>query len=78
VGGNSEAVLDGECGIVVPPHDPQRLAEALISLANDAEKRARYGEASRRRIGEHFSIEACAANYDTLYRDLLARRADRS
>ena len=42
VGGNAEAVLDGECGIVVPPHDPARLADAIVRLANDPSLRAQF------------------------------------
>jgi len=35
VGGNPEAILDGECGIVVPPHQPDRLAAAIGRLAGE-------------------------------------------
>lgn len=35
VGGNAEAVLDGETGIVVPPHDPVSLAEAIDRMLSN-------------------------------------------
>ena len=70
VGGNAEAVIDGECGIVVPPHDPARLAEAIVRLANDPALRARLGDAGRRRMTAHFALERSIEAYDALYRAL--------
>jgi glycosyltransferase involved in cell wall biosynthesis len=70
VGGNAEAVLDGECGTVVPPHDPVRLADAIVRLANDPSLRASFGSAGRRRMAEHFALERSIGAYDTLYRAL--------
>jgi glycosyltransferase involved in cell wall biosynthesis len=74
VGGNAEAVVDGETGLVVPPHDPDALAGAILRLASDAQLRQRYGEVGRRRVQEHFSMDACVAGYEALYRGLLDRR----
>jgi glycosyltransferase involved in cell wall biosynthesis len=70
VGGNAEAVLDGESGIVVPPHDPIQLAEAIVRLANDPPLRARLGDAGRRRMAEHFALDRSIGAYDALYRAL--------
>ena len=71
VGGNAEAVVDGETGLVVAPHNPDALADAILHLAGDDELRRRYGEAGRRRVEEHFSLDACVAAYEALYRGLL-------
>jgi glycosyltransferase involved in cell wall biosynthesis len=72
VGGNPEAVQDGMSGIVVPPRDPARLAEAIVRLAKDAPLRARFGDAARRRVRDCFTLDRCVAQYDALYRTLLA------
>jgi glycosyltransferase involved in cell wall biosynthesis len=72
VGGNAEAVLDGECGIVVPPSDPPRLAEAIARLAKSPELRTAFGGAARRRVTEHFSLESSVEAYDAMYRALLS------
>ncbi|MCJ7483456.1 MAG: glycosyltransferase family 4 protein [Thermodesulfovibrionales bacterium] len=45
VGGIPEVVRDGETGMLVPPRDPQALAEAIIELLNDESKRSRMAEA---------------------------------
>jgi glycosyltransferase involved in cell wall biosynthesis len=71
VGGNPEAVADGESGLVVPPKDPPRLAQAILRLANDSDLRARLGKAAKQRVADHFTLDRCVANYDALYRALL-------
>ena len=74
VGGNAEAVQDGLTGLLVPAKDPDRLAQALVRLANDPDLRARLGAAARERIGRHFTLDRCVESYDALYRALLAGR----
>jgi glycosyltransferase involved in cell wall biosynthesis len=71
VGGNAEAVVDGETGLVVPPRDPQALAAAIIRLARDPELRERFGRAARERVVSQFSLDACVTKYSALYRGLL-------
>lgn len=64
-GGAAEAVLDGETGIVV--RDPGGAAavdvtvQAFTELLADDERRARMGEASRRRAETEFSYDVLAA-----------------
>jgi glycosyltransferase involved in cell wall biosynthesis len=60
VGGLPEAVVDGETGLLVPPHDPAALRMALERLVGDAELRARLGAAGRNRVRERFSREVAA------------------
>ncbi len=72
VGGNTEAVLDGKTGIVVPPHDPGLLAAAIARLAQDRSLRANLGSAARGRVAAHFALERTIKAYDILYRALLA------
>jgi len=55
VGGTAELVADGETGLLVPPRDPVRLAEAIRTLAADPELRLRLGTAGRVRVGREFS-----------------------
>lgn len=72
VGGNAEAVVDGVCGRVVPARNPAALAAALLELAHAPAERLRMGEAARARAAKHFTLEACVARYETLYRNLVA------
>jgi glycosyltransferase involved in cell wall biosynthesis len=65
-GGASEQVIDGLTGRLVPRGDTHAIAEALVELTHDAEKRARFGEAARERIRTEFSIERMIDGYAAL------------
>lgn len=69
VGGNAEAVVDGQTGYVVPPHDAAALGVALLKMA-DSSRRTAMGEAGRQRTRELFSINACIDAYEALYREV--------
>ncbi len=71
VGGLGEVVLDGETGILVPPEDPVRLAEALIRIAGDGALRDRLGLAGSERIAQGFTAAHMVAAYEELYLDVL-------
>jgi len=71
VGGNAEAIVNAESGIIVPPRDISMLAEAILFLARDAQSRVRLGKAGRERAVAHFGLEHCADLYDTLYAQLM-------
>lgn len=47
IAGYADVVSDGVDGLLVPPADPQRLAEALQELSRDRARLARMGEAAR-------------------------------
>lgn len=57
VGGMPELVEHGVSGLVVPPREPEALAEAIARLADDPELRARLGRAARARVETAFHIE---------------------
>lgn len=73
-GGVPEIVVDGQTGILVPPLEPTRLAEALDVLLGDGALRARMGRAGRCRAESHFSATTMASRTMEVYRELLARR----
>lgn len=76
VGGNAEAVINGVCGLVVPPRDVNQLATALAQLATDPVKRAAMGRAARQRMEQEFTLDTCVEKYLQLYEVLL--RTDES
>ncbi len=73
VGGIAEVIRDQETGVLVEPDDPLSLAEAVIGLLHDREKRKRLGEAARRDVEERFSWNRIAQKtedfYKTVYED---------
>ncbi len=72
VGGNAEAVVDGQTGFVVPPADPAALAAALLRVAQDPTLRRKLGKAGRERMATNFTLDACVAKYRALYDELFA------
>jgi len=70
VGGSSEMVIDGESGLIVPPKNPQRLAEAIIKLAKEPDLRRRLGQSGRRLAQQKFSLELCVERHERLYSGL--------
>jgi len=57
-----EVVPDGEAGLLVPPSDPEALAEALDRLLSDPDLRRRLGEAGRRHV-ERFDWKIVAGEF---------------
>jgi glycosyltransferase involved in cell wall biosynthesis len=56
VGGIRDIVVDGETGFLVPPENPEALAEKIILLLTDEDLRSRFGRAARERFEEVFSV----------------------
>jgi glycosyltransferase involved in cell wall biosynthesis len=77
VGGNPEVVQDGRTGLLVPPDDPQALADALTAIGLDQGLRMSLGEAAATDARARFSIEQHVTQLAALYRQGLAERSRR-
>lgn len=73
VGAIGEAVVNGQTGVLVPPRDPQALAEALATLMNDRAMRARMGHAAHRYAQAHFGIDAMLDAMEAVFERAAAR-----
>ena len=71
VGGASEAIVEGETGHLVNAGDDRAMAERLIALLRDPEKRRTMGLNGRRRVEQRFSTENRLEATKTLYRKFL-------
>ncbi|MCS0809651.1 glycosyltransferase family 4 protein [Massilia agilis] len=67
--------IDNETGLVVPPSNPQALAEAMRKLWDNPALAADMGRRAAQRYRELFTSEQMAASYTALYRELVARHA---
>jgi len=54
-GGVTDAVIDGETGLLVPPEDPESLADSITSLLSDPEKAAALGAKAKDRIARELN-----------------------
>lgn len=73
-GGCREAVLDGVTGFLVPPRDPERLAEMTLRLLRDERAAARMGRAGRERVEAEFSLGRMAERFSRLYERLAGEK----
>lgn len=74
VGGIPEIIDDGVTGLLVPPHSPEELAQAIIKILQDPEMARRMGEAGRKRAQELFSVERYVAEIEKIYEELLTEK----
>lgn len=75
VGGIPDTVREGVEGLLVPPSDPQRLADALETLCRNAPLRMKLGGSARKTVESRYSMEAVCGKYASLYRSLATARA---
>jgi glycosyltransferase involved in cell wall biosynthesis len=75
VGGNAEAVVDGQSGWVIPPRDSGALCAALTALHGARPRAAAMGQAARIRVQERFSLQRMCAEHERLYLALCADAA---
>lgn len=62
-----EVVVHGETGVLVPPGEVQPLAEGLVELAGDPDRRAALAAAGGERVRERFGLERMWAETLELY-----------
>ncbi len=71
VGGVPDIVIDGKTGILVPSGDDKKLAEAILTMIMDPEKRKEFGTHGREFIRERFTKERLIADIEKLYNDIM-------
>ena len=77
VGGNPEAINDGENGFLVPAEDAEGAADRLLSLLRNPEKAAQIGNAARLAAQTRFSNASMIKQLINVYRELIAERKRR-
>jgi glycosyltransferase involved in cell wall biosynthesis len=68
IGGNLDAIVDGQSGRLVPVQDPERLSEVILEMALDPATRDALGLGARKRTIARFSLAGCVTRYERLYR----------
>jgi glycosyltransferase involved in cell wall biosynthesis len=71
IGGIPEIVADYKTGILVPPNDAVKLAEAIQFLLDNEKIRIKFGEECRKRVVENFSSEAVAKELFKIYKKMI-------
>jgi glycosyltransferase involved in cell wall biosynthesis len=71
VGGNPAVLEDKVAGFLVPPVDPDALADSLLQLLEDAALRRKMGCCGLQIVKERFGLRQMVANYENMYNRLL-------
>jgi glycosyltransferase involved in cell wall biosynthesis len=77
VGGNSELIVDGETGFLVPPEDPSEMAAKIVELLRDTPRRIAMGAQGRQRILANFTSSVMTAGIMASYGKLPTRNSSR-
>ena len=70
-------VEENVSGVLVPAENVEALANALVALLKDPERRQRLGRAGRERIEREFSATRMTADYLAVYEAALASKGSR-
>lgn len=75
VGGLPEIVVDGETGIVIPPDDPQALADAMAGLLRRPDMVVEMGRKARKRAQDGFDFASFVAAHERAFERAQSIRA---
>jgi len=71
VGGVADVVVDRQTGLLVPPKDPEAMAEAILKLLQDEKLARRMGVEGRKRVYPRYSAKVMVEKIGRLYMELL-------
>ena len=71
--GQCEEVLGGGAGVLVPPGDPEGLADAIVRLLQSAESRGELGRSFRKRVEARYNPRAITGQVSEIYERVLCR-----
>lgn len=70
VGGIPEVVQNHKNGVLIPPSNPTKLAEAIEYLLNDEGARSKFGQDGRKFVARNFSLKSVAEKLLTIYEEM--------
>jgi glycosyltransferase involved in cell wall biosynthesis len=69
--GMPELITDGETGLLVPPRNPEALAQAMLRMLENPARAKAMARAGRKRVESRFSLDAKLDRTEALYTRLL-------
>ena len=72
--GIKEIVKDGITGLLVPPADSQKLADAIVDILKDKTKATQFGENALKYVDPDFRLETMMSRLEALYAELISEK----
>ncbi|MBD3156893.1 glycosyltransferase [Candidatus Peregrinibacteria bacterium] len=74
VGGIPEIIDHEKTGLLIPPENPRKLAESILTIVNDTLKRDQYSENAYKKIKDTFDAKIMAKKTANLYDEVLNKK----
>ncbi len=74
VGGIPEVIQNGMNGLMVPPENPEKLADALKKILIDREMAKKLGNEARNTVVRNYSMKIIAQTYSRVYSEIFTKR----
>jgi glycosyltransferase involved in cell wall biosynthesis len=75
ISGIEELVDDGINGILVPPKNPEAIAEAIIKLFSNCDLRIKMGEEARKKIKRDFNVKNEVRKLENVFSKVVVKHA---
>ena len=77
VGGVPKVIDSGENGILVPAADPEKIAEAVLTICRDNDFRTKLSEMAKETIRSKFNINEWVRKIESVYLEVISSKRDR-
>jgi glycosyltransferase involved in cell wall biosynthesis len=71
--GCRDLIADGQEGLLVRPDDPPALAESILTILGDPALAKTLSANAWHKVSAEYTVERCAARYDAVYAEVMAR-----
>ena len=69
--GTNELIIDDVTGLLAPTKNPEKLAQAMITLLESPDKAKQLGSTAQKLVQEKYSIKTMMQKYEQFYKELL-------
>jgi len=73
VGGISEVITDGLTGFIIPPADPETLADRIIYLLENPQSASKMSKRALQKVKTSFDLQTMINNYCRIYEEVTSR-----
>ena len=72
-GGTNEIVKNNINGVLVPPKNSKKTAEAIVSLMSNNNKAKKFSSTAKQFVRQKFNLQEYVEKYENIYRELITQ-----